>query len=131
MKKIRLGSIEILGYIGIVIWVAVVFLRGINVSNNSMYFFLLGVLPNLAAAWVFTMFGKWIVLFTLEKKYTFKLHLIICIGIFGLALISEFMHDLFLNSPFDIYDILFTGIAQITIISIPLLTRDKYLSSYE
>ena len=62
MKKIKFGSIEILGYIGGLIWIAVILLRGIYFSNNYMYFFLVGILPNLGAAWLITMFGKWIVL---------------------------------------------------------------------
>jgi len=46
MKKIRVGSIETLGYIGIIIWVAVIFLREYNLSDNSVYLFFLGILPN-------------------------------------------------------------------------------------
>lgn len=43
MKKIRIGSIEILGYIGIIIWVAVFFLREYNLPANSVYLFFLGI----------------------------------------------------------------------------------------
>jgi len=37
MKKIRIGSIEVMGCIGIIIWVAVVFLREYSLSDNRMY----------------------------------------------------------------------------------------------
>jgi len=130
MKKLRIGSIEILGYTGIIIWVTVNILREYNLSDNSVYLFFLGMLPNLGAAWVVTMFGKWIVIFVWKRSLTVKIHLFICMGIFVLAIGSEIVHDLFLNSPFDTYDILITIIAQIFIFFIPILTKDKYFSNY-
>ena len=130
MKKLRIGSIEILGYIGIIIWVTVNILREYNLSDNSVYLFFLGMLPNLGAAWVAAMFGKWIVIFVWKRSLTVKIHLFICMGIFALAIGSEIVHDLFLNSPFDTYDILITIIAQIFIFFIPILTKDKYFSNY-
>ena len=130
MKKIRIGSIEILGYIGIIIWVAVVFLRDNNVSDNNVYLFFLGILPNLGATWAATMFAKWVVIFGWKRNLTVKKHFIICAGIFALAFGSEMIHSLFLSSPFDIYDILITIIAQIVIFFIPILTKDRYFSDY-
>lgn len=130
MKKIRIGSIEVMGYIGIIVWVGIVFLRQYSLSDNSVYLFFRGILPNLGAAWAATMFGKWIVIFIWKRSLSVKMHLFICIGVFTLALGSEIIHHLFLNSPFDKYDILITLIAQIGIFFIPILTKDKYFSSY-
>jgi len=130
MKKIRVGSIETLGYIGIIIWVAVIFLREYNLSDNSVYLFFLGILPNLGAAWAATMFGKWLVIFVWKRSLTVKTHLFICMGIFALVLGSEIIHDLFLNSSFDIYDILITFIGQVLMLSIPVFIKDKYFSNY-
>lgn len=130
MKKIRMGSIEILGYIGLIIWVAVIFLRKYSLSDNNVYLFFLGILPNLGAAWIATMFGKWMVIFVWKRSFTVKIHLFICIGLFALAFGSEIIHDLFLNSSFDAYDILITMIAQISIFFIPIVLKDKYFRSY-
>ena len=130
MKKIKFGSIEILGYVGMLIWAAVILLRGISFSNNSMYLFLVGILPNLGAAWVITMFGKWLVLFICKQDYSTKKHCIFCFGIIILAFVSELIHDSFLNSPFDVCDIVITIIAQLIIFLIPIVTKDKYFENY-
>ena len=130
MKKIKFGSIEVLGYIGGAIWVAVILLRGISFSDNSLYLLLVGILPNLGAAWVMTMFGKWIVLFVCKQDYSIKKHCIVCLGVIVLAFASELIHDSLLNSPFDIYDIVITVIAQLTMFLIPIVTKDKYFKNY-
>lgn len=128
MRKIYFGSVEIMGFIGIVLWIAVTFLRGYAISDNSIYLFLRGIVPNLGAAWAATMFGKWIILYVFKQKITIRIYFYLCAGIFALALISETVHDLFLNSPFDFYDIIITAIAQILMFSIPIATKDKFLS---
>lgn len=130
MKKIKIGSVEVLAYIGTFIWVMVMFLRGSNLSFNNVSLLLLGILPNLGAAWLATLFGKWIVIYILKQDITIKMHLFICIGVFVLAFASEIMHDLFLNSPFDIYDVIITAIAQLAMFFVPILTKDKYFSNY-
>lgn len=124
MKKVKMGSVEILGYIGAIIWAAVVLLRGFPLSYHSTYLLLIGILPNLGAAWVLTMFAKWIVLFKLKCNITIKLHLFICTGISVLAFASEIVHDLFLGSPFDINDIIITVIAQIVIFLTPIIIKE-------
>jgi len=131
MKKIKFGSMEILGYMGGLIWGAVILLRGISFSNNSIYLFLVGILPNLGAAWVTTMFGKWIVLFICKQDYSIKKHCIFCFGIIILAFLSELIHDSFLNSTFDIYDMVITIIAQLIVFSVPIVTKDKYFKNYD
>ena len=130
MKKIKFGSTEILGYMGGLIWAAVILLRGISFSGNSVYLFLVGILPNLGAAWVITLFGKWIILFVCKQDYSIKKHCIFCFGVIILAFVSELIHDSFLNSPFDIYDIVIAIIAQLTIFLIPIAAKDKYFKNY-
>ena len=131
MKKIKFGSIEVLGYIGLFVWIAVNFMRKGNLSGNAIYLFSLGVLPNLGAAWIMTMFGKWIVLFVFKQNYTIKKHCIICLIIVGLALVSEFIHDSFLDSPSDICDILLTIAAQLAMFFAPIASKDKYFKGYD
>ena len=131
MKKLKFGSMEILGYIGILIWVAVILLRGVRLSDNAVYLFLRGSLPNLGAAWAVTLFGKWIILFVFKQAYTMKKHIIFCLGLAVLALASEVIHDVFFGSPFDFYDILVMIVAQLIIFFLPIVTRDKYFKGYE
>lgn len=52
MQKNKMGSVEILGYVGILLWLGVIVLREMNLSAGPAYQFLLGVLPNVGAAWV-------------------------------------------------------------------------------
>lgn len=129
MKKNKIGSIELLGYIGIAIWVAVVLLRGYPLLDNSIYLFLLGTLPNLAAAWVMTMFIKWGIVIVFKKNFTIKIHFSLCIGIVVLAFISEIIHDFFFNSPFDIYDMILTVFAQAFMFALPVLTKELSFSN--
>ncbi|MFV0363902.1 MAG: hypothetical protein ACK5LL_12575 [Suipraeoptans sp.] len=126
MKKIRMGVVEIMGYIGMFLWLATLFLRNINLSANTGYQFVLGVLPNIGAAWVMTMFGKWIIIFGFKQSFTVKKHIILCVGIVLMALVSEFIHDLFLNSPFDPYDMVVTIVAQCLMVFLPVCTKDIY-----
>ena len=121
----KIGSIEILGYIGAITWAAVNFLRGSHASDHAVYLFLLGILPNLGAAWALTMFGKWGILLVLKRKYTVRTHGMLCLLIVFFAVISEFIHDWFLSSRFDIYDVLITVAAQLIMFFFPLLLKDK------
>lgn len=131
MKKLKVGSVEVIGYAGILIWAAVILLRGSDFSNNSIYLFCRGILPNLGAAWAATLAAKWFVLWVLKRDMTFNMYMFICIGVFVLALFSEIIHDLFLNSPFDIYDIIITAAAQLFIFLVPVVTKDRYFGSYK
>jgi hypothetical protein len=131
MKKIKPGIVEILGYIGLGIWVAVVFLREYGLLNNDLYLFFLSILPNLGAAWLVTMIGKWLVVLNWKQDYSVKKHLVVCISVVVLALVSEIIHDLFLKSPFDKYDILLTAVAQVFIFFLPIKMNDKYFVNYD
>ncbi len=125
MNKIRLGNIEIFGILGMVIWGAVVLLRESSFSGNGTYIFFRGILPNLGAAWAATMFGAWLIQYICKRKYTIKRHVLACLSVLALAIISEVIHHFFLNSPFDIHDILTTILAQTLILIIPIAIKDK------
>ena len=131
MKKLKFGSIEILGCIGVIVWVAVIILRVSPLPNNSVILFLIGILPNLGAAWATTMFGKWIIVFVCKQNYSIKKHCILCAGIFAISLVSEFINDLFFASPFDFNDILVTIAAQFVIFLSPIVFKDKYFKNYD
>ena len=105
MKKITITYI--MGIIGVVTWGLTVLLRGMPLSNINIIGFILGVMPNISATWLFI----WSAEFICEKSskvFTFKISIISCIVILILAFISEIVHDLFLNSPFDINDMIAT-----------------------
>ena len=131
MKKIKFGSIEILGYLGGLLWVAAILLRQMEINGETAYLLILGSLPNLGAAWVSGMFFKWLVLFGLKKPYTMKFHGAVCSGVLLLALLSEFIHDGFLNAPFDVQDIWVTIGALMVFYLAPVVTKDKYFAGYE
>ena len=128
MKKVKIGSIEFFACAGVVIWAIVLFLRTKNISNSDFYLFVIGMLPNLAAAWISTLFGKWIIVFLMKRSITIKIYRFLCLSIFLFAVCSELIYDMFLGSSFDIYDILITAIAQIIIFIVPIRIKDKSLS---
>jgi len=131
MRKIKFGSVELLGFIGILVWVCVTYIRTNDSVFNPVFSFVIGILPNLGAAWTMTMFGKWTVLIAMNRRYSLKKHAAFCIGVLAAAVLSEYLYDVFLQNPFDIYDILLTVIAQLIMFILPVLTKDKYLESYD
>ena len=105
MRKIT--TTYIMGIIGVVTWGSTVLLRGMPLSNINIIGFILGVMPNISATWLFIWIAEFICE-KLSKVFTFKISIISCGAILILAFISEIVHDLFLNSPFDINDMIAT-----------------------
>ncbi|MDU7453700.1 hypothetical protein [Clostridium saudiense] len=94
------------GIIGIITWSITIFLREQSI-NNSIINFILGIMPNISATWFFI----WMDEFTLNIKklnFTIKRAIFSSSIIFILALVSEIIHDIYLESPFDINDIIAT-----------------------
>jgi len=85
-------------------------LREIATSNIYIVNFILGIMPNISATWFFIWAGESI-LNKLNKDFTLKASVITSGLIFLFSIISEIIHHLFLNSPFDIYDIVATILA--------------------
>jgi len=128
--KFKFGSIEIMGYIGGLLWGAIIAVRLFPLPTNEIYRLIIGIAPNLGAAWIVTMFSKWVVIFALKQNYTVKQHAVICVCIVILALASEFIHDAFLGSPFDVYDMIITIVAQLCMFAIPIISKDQYFENY-
>lgn len=123
MKKIT--SAYIMGIIGVVTWGLTVLLRGMLLSN--IIGFILGVMPNISATWVFI----WVAEFICEKAskvFTVKKSIMSCSAILILAFISEIVHDLFLNSSFDINDILATICAIAIYLIVIKVTTSKVVN---
>lgn len=94
------------GIIGIITWSITIFLREQSI-NNSIINFILGIMPNISATWFFILMAE----FTLNIKklnFTIKRAIFSSSIIFILALVSEIIHDIYLESPFDINDIIAT-----------------------
>ena len=100
----------VFGIIGALFWGGTVLLREMQVSDISALTFILGIMPNISASWVSLYIGELLV-DKANKKFTFKVASIISVVVFLLALTSEIIHDLFLNSAFDVYDIIATILA--------------------
>ena len=103
---------------GAVLWFSAIILRDLNLSNDIYFNYILGVLPNFAV--VFLAFGIGMIYYPiLKKKISLPLKkyysLIILILIWVLLLISEYLHQIFINSPWDNFDIIASGLATLII----------------
>lgn len=102
---------KILGVIGAMLWVLTIFIRDSNIALNETTAFMLGVAPNLGVGLLFPMLAKELYSVVFKKQLSCKQFVFILIGGYIALLLSEVIHDKFLNSPFDIYDIISSFIA--------------------
>ena len=119
----------IIGVIGIVTWALTIFLRGTQLSTVNSIAFILGVMPNISATWLFIWIAEFICE-KLSKVFTFKISIISCGAILILAFISEIVHVLFLNSPFDVNDMIAT-ICAIAIYFIVIKVTTSKIVNYK
>lgn len=117
----------IIGVIGIVTWALSIFLRGTQLSTVNSIAFILGIMPNISATWVFIWIAEFICE-KLSKVFTFKISIISCGAILILAFISEIVHDLFLNSPFDVNDMIATICAIAVYFIVIKVTTSKVMN---
>lgn len=99
------------GVIGAISWTITLFLRG-QCIDSSLFNFILGIIPNIAAIWVILALFEQIFM-QINFEFSFKKAVHISIITLLLALISEFIHDIYLNSPFDVNDIIATILSAI------------------
>lgn len=100
-----------LGVIGAILWAATIILRETTLNSIGILNFILGITPNIGAAWLFAFLIENAYSSLLKRKFTIKAAVATSIAIWVLSLGSETIHDLFLNSPFDINDIIATSFA--------------------
>lgn len=117
----------IIGVIGIVTWALTIFLRGTQLSTVNSIAFILGVMPNISATWLFIWIAEFICE-KLSKVFTFKISIISCGTILILAFISEIVHVLFLNSPFDVNDMIATICAIAVYFIVIKVTTSKVMN---
>ena len=118
-KTEKIYSIYVL--LGGILWFATILLRDLNLINDVYLKFLLGIIPNFAV--VFLVFGIGMIYFPilikkinipLKKYYPYLLLILIWIFI----LITEYLHQVFINSTWDNFDIIASGLATLIIIII-------------
>ncbi len=126
MKKFL--TTKTLGVIGAISWTGTIILRETTLNSIQVLNFILGIAPNIAAAWLFAFLMEIIYSALLKRKLKIKDALAISMTIWLLSLGSEIIHDLFLNSPFDINDIIATAFALIIFLIIFYL-NNKDLNS--
>ena len=108
MKKITITLV--FGLIGVILWNVTNILRTTSLINIDILRFILGIMPNIAACWVFIWVGE-LIITKINNNYNLIFASVVSGIVFLLAIISEFIHDKFLNSPFDINDIIATILA--------------------
>lgn len=105
MKKLTKTSV--FGIVGILSWTLTLLLRETTVNSIEIVNFILGIMPNISATWFFIWIGE--IIFTrLNMNFTLKISAITSGLIFLFSITSEIIHGLFLNSHFDMYDIIGT-----------------------
>lgn len=117
-----------LGVIGAILWAATIILRETRLNSIGILNFILGITPNIGAAWLFAFLIENTYSSLLKRRFAIKAAAATSIAIWILSLASEIIHDLFLDSPFDINDIIATSFALI-IFFINFYLRNKGLSS--
>ena len=100
----------VFGVIGIASWLFTLLLRERPWNGMEIMQFILGVMPNISACWLLLWFGENRVM-KKGKMFTFKVATTLSVVIFLLAVVSEMVHDVFLDSPFDKNDIIATILA--------------------
>ena len=122
MKKYTIT--HVFGIIGVLSWSGAVLLREMLLSDSSVLNFILGIMPNISASWVFIWIGENLIN-QAKRDFTFRVASIVSGVIFLFALISEIIHEMFLNSPFDVNDIIATILAILFYLIVFYISKHK------
>lgn len=104
IKKKNITFIDVLSLIGGLLWVSAIFLRGTDIMQNEIVGFLIGIAPNFGVGLMLPAFALIYYPIIFKKNITFNKFILILIAIYILLFVSELVHDKFLNSRFDLYD---------------------------
>jgi cation transport ATPase len=124
-EKKKITRINVLGLIGALLWALAIFLRETTLMQNEIISFLLGIAPNFGVGLLLPMFTVIYYPILFKKDITFKKFILILIAIFLLLFVSEVVHDKFLNSRFDFYDM----IASLIALGVMILSYNKKVSN--
>lgn len=106
MGKDKITLIRILGIIGALIWTLTILLRDVGIINNGFIKFLLGIAPNFAVGLLIPALIIICYPIIFKREILFKEFILMLVGSYILILSSEIVHDRFLNSSFDILDMI-------------------------
>lgn len=110
-KKKRKTLISIVGLFGSALWVLTIYMRGTDYVQISVINFLLGILPNFGVGLLLPMITILFYPVLFEEEISVTKYRYVLVAFFLLLFISEIIHDKFINSPFDIYDLAASFIA--------------------
>jgi hypothetical protein len=116
MKVVEQKSLtlfNVLGLLGVILWVSVIFLRETPVVHNPSINFWLGIAPNFGVALLLPMLLANYYLVVFKRALTHRLFLYGLAIIFAALFLSEVVHDIFLNSRFDVWDLVASLVALI------------------
>jgi hypothetical protein len=94
-----------LGFVGVILWVLVIFLREMPIVHHPSANIWLGIAPNLGVALLLPMLLANYYPVVSKRGLTRQHFLNGLAVIFTVLLLSEVVHDIFLNSRFDIWDL--------------------------
>jgi hypothetical protein len=114
LKKIY----SILAVIGVIIWSAAVFLRNTPLMDNAVLRRIIWVAPNFGVVWAGIGFAFMLFPHIFKREFDPKHILLLISGIFAFLILSEFVHHVFLDSPFDVWDMAASAVASIVAIVI-------------
>jgi mannose/fructose/N-acetylgalactosamine-specific phosphotransferase system component IIC len=105
MDQKSLALFNLLGFLGVILWVLVIFLRETPVAHDPCLNICLGIAPNFGVALLLPMLlaNYYPVIF--KRGFSWKVFRNGLAIIFAALLLSEVVHDRFLNSRFDIWDL--------------------------
>ena len=121
MKKIYI----ILALIGMLIWTAAIFLRETSVMENGFLRRILWVAPNFGVVWAGVGF-TYLIYPNIRKREFEPKYILPLVGvILVLLLLAEIIHHFFLDSPFDVWDMVASVLAAIIIIAIYIFNKHQ------
>lgn len=110
--------------VGVFLWASTVFLRQTGVIQYGFIRSLLDVAPNFGAVWgAFGLTYTTVFPVMLKRKFDFRYSVPLILIILALLLASEIIHDLFLNAPFDVWDMVASLIAAVLLWLALVLTK--------
>ena len=121
MKK----TYSILMLAGALAWAATRILRNTHLMDNAILQRLLWVAPNFCAVWVGV--GLTFLLYPriFKNEFDAKHTVPLVGGLFGVILLSEIIHHVFLDSAFDIWDMVASAVASVIVLLVHALHKDK------
>jgi hypothetical protein len=105
MDEKRKYLISVVGLVGSFLWVLTIFLRETELAASTGIGFLLGILPNFGIGLLLPMLLILFYPLLFKAEISAGMYRLSLAGFFLLLLVSEIIHDRFLSSPFDIYDL--------------------------